>query len=449
MERIILHIDFNSYFASVEQQANPFLRGKPIGITGKSQERSVVATASIEAKALGVKTAMSTWEAKKVCPTIILWPGDPEKYSDITSRFNRILSEFTPNVSQFSVDESFLDITDEAEDYFGATCLAQALRERLREEFGDHITASIGIAPNKLMAKLACESVKPNGLTVVRKDDLIDFIDTRELDDLCGIGHRIKHRLNALGVETFKQLREFPINDLVDEFKSYGTWLHAAAHGHDSSAVVSSTQKGIRTMHSTGVKSYGHSYTLPQNTHDLLVIKRYLLGLADKVAWRMRRDKTLARRVSVFVRFGDFTGHGEQRTFNEPTANGLKLFQIAWRILSPHLSPHSHPQPTGRARDTDIGTTLSRPTSDRSQSSYQGLGSPPNDLVRLVGLSTSLLSSGPEQPPLFKKDRKMISVFSSLDKLQHRYGPGVWQRASTMPIEFKSRSSGFNYDHEV
>ena len=408
-----------------------------------------MATASIEAKALGVKTAMSTWEAKKVCPNIILWPGDPEKYSDITSRFNRILSEFTPNVSQFSVDESFLDITNEAEDYFGATCLAQSLRERLKEECGERITASIGIAPNRLMAKLACESVKPNGLTVVRKDDLLNFIDTRQLDDLCGIGHRIKRRLNALGIETFKQLRQFPIEDLEYEFKSYGIWLHEAAHGRDSSVVVSSTQKGIRTMHSQDVKSYGHSYTLPQNTHDPLVLKRYLLGLADKVAWRMRRDNTLARRVSAFVRFGDFTGHGEQRTFNEPTANGLKLFQIAWRILSPHLPHHPHSQPTMPGRDTGIGTTLSRKAGVRSQSSYQGLGSPPHDLVRLLGLSTSLLSSGPEQQPLFKKDRKMISVFSSLDKLQHRSGSGVWKRASPLPVEFKSRSSGFHYDHEV
>jgi len=410
MNRIILHIDFNSYFASVEQQANPFLRGKPVGITGKQVERSVITTASIEAKALGVKTAMSTWEAKKICPSLMLWPGDPKKYAAITERFNRILQEFSPHVSQFSVDESFLDITNEAEDYFGATCLAQALRKRLQETCGEHITASIGIAPNKLMAKLACESVKPNGLTVVRPEDLISFIDTRPLPALCGIGRRIEARLNALGIETFKQLREFPLEDLQTEFNSYGTWLHEAAHGRDSSAVVSSTQKGIRNMHSKDVKSYGHSYTLPQDTYDPLVLKRYLLGLADKVAWRMRRDGIVSRRVSAFVRFGDFSGHGEQRTFHTPTANGLKLFQIAWNIIQPHL------------------------------------GYTP---VRLVGLSASQLTQGPEQPPLFKKDRKILSVFSSLDTLQHRYGSGVWQRASTLPVKFKTRSSGFHYDHEV
>jgi len=390
----------NSYFASVEQQANPFLRGKPIGITGKSQERSIVATASIEAKALGVKTAMSTWEAKKICPSIILWPGDPEKYSDIMHRFNAIYESFTPHVEPFSVDESFLDITEEAEDYFGATCMAQAIRSRLCEELGERITASIGIAPNKLMAKLASGHMKPNGLTVVRPEDCLELLDNSELDDLCGIGSRIKERLNALGIETFKQLREFPQEDLEREFHSYGTWLHAAAHGRDSSSTP---------LLSQDAKSYSHSYTLPQNTSDPRVLKRYLFGLADKVAWRMRRDGVVARRVTAFVRFGDFSGHGEQRTFHEPTADGMRLFQVAWKILEP-ISLID---------------------------------------VRLIGLSASMLSGDPTQPSLFKKERNMTSVLCALDELQSRYGSGVWKRGSTLPVEFKSRSSGFHFDHEI
>ncbi|MBI4435498.1 DNA polymerase IV [Candidatus Uhrbacteria bacterium] len=415
--RIILHIDMNSYFASVEQQANPFLRGKPIGITGKNQERSVVATASIEAKALGVKTAMSTWEAKKVCPSIILWPGDPEKYSDIMHRFNAIYESFTPNVEPFSVDESFLDITEEAEDYFGATCMAQAIRSRLYEELGEHITASIGIAPNKLMAKLACETVKPNGLTVVRPHEILDLLDRSELEDLCGIGPRIKERLNALGIANFKQLREFPRENLEREFHSYGTWLHEAALGRVASApLLFKEGLGVVTSQQEA-KSYGHSYTLPQNTSDPRVLKRYLFGLADKVGWRMRRDGVVARRVTAFVRFGDpstslgtgFSSHGEQRTFQEPTADGMHLFQIAWKILEPISLVD----------------------------------------VRLVGLSTSILSGDPTQPSLFKKERNMTSVLSALDELQHRYGSGIWKRGATLQTEFKSRSSGFHFDHEI
>lgn len=393
-----MHIDMNSYFASVEQQANPFLRGKPIGITGKHQERSVVVTASIEAKALGVKTAMSTWEAKKVCPSIILWPGDPEKYSDIMHRFNAIYESFTPNVEPFSVDESFLDVTEEAEDYLGAICMAQMIRSRLREELGERITASIGIAPNKLMAKLASGHKKPNGLTVARPQDVLSLLDECELEDLCGIGPRIDDRLSALGIQTFKQLRKFPIKDLEREFHSYGTWLHEAACGRDISVPPLSE-----------TKSYGHSYTLPQNTSDSRMIRCYLFGLADKVAWRMRRDGVAARRVTAFVRFGDFTGHGEQRTFADPATDGMRLFQVAWRILEP------------------VGLVD----------------------IRLVGLSASLLSHGTRQPSLFKKERKMATVLSSLDELQSRYGSGVWKRGSTLPVEFKSRSSGFHFDHEL
>ncbi|NQV89831.1 DNA polymerase IV [Candidatus Uhrbacteria bacterium] len=401
MHRIILHIDMNSYFASVEQQANPFLRGKPIGITGKDQERSVVATASIEAKKLGVKTAMSTWEAKKICPSLILYAGDPEKYSDIMHRFNAIYQEFTPHVEPFSVDESFLDITEEAEDFFGATYMAQMIRTRLKEELGNHITASIGIAPNKLMAKLACETVKPSGLTVVQPEELIDLLNRCKLDDLCGIGPRILKRLHALDIKTFAELRACPLEDLQREFKSYGLWLHEAAYGRDSSQGVNAN--------SSDAKSYGHSYTLPENTQDQTVLKRYLFGLADKVGWRMRRDGVVARRITAHVRFGDFTSHSEQRTVNTPTADGMDLFKISWNIVKPLL------------------------TSD----------------VRLVGLSASMLTKNPSQPSLFKKERNMQSVLCALDSLQHRYGTGVWKRGATLPLNLKQRSSGFHFDHEV
>jgi DNA polymerase IV len=407
----------NSYFASVEQQANPFLRGKPIAITGKSQERSVVTTASIEAKTLGVKTAMSTWEAKKICPSLIMYPGDPQKYSDITQRFNRIFAEFTPNISQFSVDESFLDITEEAEDYFGATCIAMSIRERLKQECGEHITASIGIAPNRLMAKLACERVKPNGLTVTKPAQVLSLLDKAKLQDLCGIGPRINNRLENLGITNFKQLREYPKEQLELEFNSYGTWLHEASWGRESDAINASTQKSIRSFRSTDVKSYGHSYTLPQNTNNKTLLKRYLLALSDKVGWRMRRDGVTAKRISIIVRYEDFSSHKEQRTFKEATADGLNLYQIAWNILKPHIE-----------------TTNTYNT---------------HQPIRLIGISASTLQTDPHQTSLFKKEQKIQSVLSSLDTLQHRYGSDVWKRASTLPINFKTRSSGFHFDHEV
>lgn len=420
----------NSYFASVEQQANPFLRGKAIAITGKNfngqeQTRSVVTTASIEAKKLGVKTAMSTWEAKRICPSLILYPGDPEKYSAIMHRFNGIFRDFTHIVDQFSVDESFLDVTEVAGDYLGASFIAQAIRTRLLEDCGERITASIGVAPNKLMAKLAGESVKPNGLTVIKPENIIRFIDTRELQDLCGIGHRIEARLNNLGIYTFQQLREFPLDRLEKEFKSYGIWLHEAAHGRDSSAVSAAIQTGVVGSKTTqeradDPKSVGHSYTLPQNSYDPVEIQRYLLRLCDAVGWRLRRDGFVARRVSAYVRYGDFSSAGQQHVFKEPTADGFNIFKNAWRILQ---------------------NLPSFPRGDTG-----GFGMKP---IRLVGVSASHLSDGPAQPSLFKKDRKLAAAIDALDLIQHRYGRGVWTRASLVNTQIKNRSSGFHFDHEI
>src|SRR3989344_1081932 len=183
--RIIIHADMNSYFASVEQQANPRLRGKPIGVTGKRTERSVVAAASRE--------------AKKICPSIILVPGDPEKYGEITERFNAIFRDLSDKLERFSVDESFLDVTETARDYLGAIMVAQIIRRRLREECGEWITASIGIARNKLLAKAASETMKPDGLVVVKPGDEIAFLDSCDLQDPCGVGPRTARHLERLG----------------------------------------------------------------------------------------------------------------------------------------------------------------------------------------------------------------------------------------------------------
>lgn len=402
MNRIIMHIDMNSYFASVEQQANPFLRGKPIGVTGKRKERSVVAAASIEAKRLGVKTAMSTWEAKRVCPSIILVSGDPEKYGEITKRFNIIFKKYTPCVERFSVDESFLDLTDVAQDYLGAILIGQMIRLDLKKQCGDSITASIGIAPNKLVAKLASETHKPNGLTAVLPNDVQSFVEKKKLTDFCGIGKRIETRLSYLGITKVKQLREYPLQLLIKEFKSYGYWLHRTSFGIDNNPVTNNEEDP---------KSIGHSYTLPKNTEDHRIIKSYLLILADKVAWRLRRDGYAARCVTVSIRYDDFSGVRQQRCFTEHISDGLKIFQIAWNMVQKSLSD--------------------------------------NRSVRLVGISTSMLHTKKEASPLFKKEQKMLSAVSSLDKIQSRYGDQSWTRASTLSSKIFARSSGFAYDHEL
>ncbi len=405
---IIMHVDMNSYFASVAQQLDPMLRGKPIGITGKRTERSVVAAASKEAKLLGVKTAMSTWEAKRICPSIILVPGNPEAYAEITHRFNKIFDRYASAVQKFSVDESFLDVTDTARDYLGAIMFAQMIKRDLRKECGEYITASVGIGPNKLIAKAASDMMKPDGLVVVRPEQVIPFLNSLKLKDLCGIGPRIGRRLETMGITTIQQLRETPPVILEDEFKSYGLWLAEAAWGRDASAVNGKEE---------APKSYGHSYTLPRDTHSVKMIQHYLLGLCDRVAYRMRRDGCAAQQLSVYVRYGNFSGTGTQRRMKEPIADGLIVYKTAWAMLEGLL--------------------------DISNKEIHGLP------VRLIGVSASSLTEPGSTPSMFTKDRKMTAVLRALDKARTRHGHGAWTRASLIPLDLKERTSGFAYDHEL
>jgi len=398
--KIILHIDMNSYFASVEQQANPFLRGKPIGVTGKKNERSVIAAASIEAKRQAAKTAMSTGQARIVCPNIQFVTGDPEKYGHVTKKFNQILSEVTDRVEQFSVDESFIDITDTAKDYFGAICIAQTLKARIREELGERITCSVGIAPNKLLAKLGSDMKKPDGLVVIKPSDVNRVLASISLDDFCGIGKRLTQRLDNIGITNVLQLAEYPIDELVAEFGINGYVLHNMANGIDESDVVPDI---------TDPKSMGHSYTLPADTWNPYVIKNTLFGLADRVAWRLRKANYSSQCIHVGLRYGDFTGRQQQITINQGINDGQKLFQTAWGIIR--------------------RWPLEKP-------------------VRLVSVSAGQLTHGPEQINIFPRERKKSKTIKALDKIQTRYGQNSWTRASLLGVKFKARSSGFHFDHE-
>ena len=197
MTRTILHIDMNSYFATVEQQANPLLRGKPIAVSGRPNIQSVVATASYEAKKYGVKSGMNTWEAKKLCPFLIFIPGDPNKYIDITGRLIKIFKSYTPLVEIFSIDEVFLDLSHASS---RAQEIALEIKVRIRREIGDKMTCSIGVASNKFLAKLASEKKKPDGLTIVTPETLDEILLSSKLDDFCGIGRRILARLSDIRI---------------------------------------------------------------------------------------------------------------------------------------------------------------------------------------------------------------------------------------------------------
>lgn len=421
-DRIILHIDFNSFFASVEQQANPFLRGKPIAITGKSKRaldsadlpagfrlevkqtdmtRTVVTTASKEAKALGVKTAMSSHEAKRIAPELIMIPGDPRKYSEITHRFLAILKRYTPLVEQFSMDEAFADLTDIAEDYMGATMVAQMIRNDIARECGEACTVSLGIAPNKTMAKLACESKKPSGLTVVPYWQVEDFVLRQPLAAICGIGFRIEARLAGMGITSMRELKRKSRSELRAAFKQYGDFLYDIARGRGSTIVSPEKEDP---------KSIGHSYTFPHNLIHTYEINRHLLAISEKVAFRLRKQGFYATRLNIYLRYGNKRGDGMSFRFKDPIADSLDLYKQALRCMQ-------------KIRNTQEG-------------------------IRLIGLSVSGLVKSPPPVSLWPKQEKHYGTLLAVDKLSHRYGFGTIKRGATANLSFKERVSGWHYDHE-
>ena len=399
-KRIILHIDFNSYFASVEQQANPFLRGKSIGIGGKPGSRSIVATASVEAKRQGVKTAMSSSKAVQIAPDLQMIDGDSRKYSEMTGRFLNILDRHSDIVEQFSIDEAFLDVTNRCTDWMDAIAIALRIRDELKNEIGPHVTASIGISENKLMAKIASESEKPNGVTVVYPDEKEEFLNTRELSDAPGIGFSILRRLEEMGVTSFAQLRTLPLPHLLKQFKQYGSFLYNASRGIDNDPVSDSVEIP---------KSVGHSYTLPFDTQSPEILRATLLRLADKVAWRLRKHGLVARSFSAVVRFESMSFQGSLGRFDAPTSEGYEIFSGAWSKVAPLLEM---------------------------------------DKIRLVGVSARDLVPMHEQMTADTTKQKRVNIMPALDKIQHRYGPGSWLRASELlATKLQERSNGFFFDH--
>lgn len=406
-EKIILHIDFNSFFASVEQQANPFLRGQAIAVAGKgfgkAVERSVITTASREAKLRGIKTAMSTWEARKIIPNLLILPGDPQKYSEITARMLAILRSYADAVEQFSTDEAFADITcASGGDYLGATFLGEKIRRDLKRECGAACTASIGIAGNRLLAKLASESHKPNGFTVVPPEDALDFAASRPLAEFCGIGPRVEKHLERIGVTSIINLRTLPLERLLQEFKSYGQFLFDAARGQGSDIVLNDE---------LDPKSVGHSYTFPFSLRTKEEVQKNLLAIADRVAWRMRKHGFVSTHLTVYARYDDFSGVGASRMHRTPLYDGLDMTKNALALFEPLL-------------DLNRG-------------------------IRLMGISTSGLVRLAGAAPVLENESRKQKVLLSLDKITEKYGNGTWQRVSTMDTKFKERVSGWHYDHEV
>jgi DNA polymerase IV len=323
MNRTILHIDFDSYFASCEQQFNPKLRGKAIGVTATNGRHCIIA-ASREAKALGVKSPSVTWEAQRIVPDIIFVPASFTKYWEITQKFINICKDYSPYVEIFSLDEVFMDITATQSLFKDKYGIIRLIKERIKNEIGEYITVSVGISHNKLLAKLGSGLNKPNGICEITPQNL-DFIYSKcSLTDICGIGERIALRLQKIGVKKLLDLRNIPIFLLKKEFGNVeAEFLKNIGLGKDENTV-------IPYYIEPQVKSVGRNYCLPQNESDTRIIFQNVYELCEEVALKLRKLGKIAKTGFIYLG-GSKSVHGRKTVHFFESAKDL--FAICMMVL--------------------------------------------------------------------------------------------------------------------
>ena len=323
--RQILHIDFDSFFASVEQELNSTLRAKPLGVTATNGRTCIIAS-SREAKKFGIKTGDRTWESLPKCPNLILIPADFNKYFEVSKKFLNIAKDFSPLVELFSIDEVFIDVTDTVHLFGNVQSLVREIKTRIRNEIGEYITVSIGISHNKLLAKLASGANKPNGIFEINKDNFEEVYRKVKLTDLCGIGERIKSRLNKMGIYTILDVRETAENLLIDEFGKVETiFLKNLSQGLDESAVVPYTE-------APEAKSIGRNYCLPKNEYSKRVVLQNIYELCEEIAIRLRGLGKKGRTVALFL--GGSSDVGRRKSIPEYIDSGSEIFLVCQSILS-------------------------------------------------------------------------------------------------------------------
>jgi DNA polymerase-4 len=330
-DRIILHIDMDAFFISVEQRDDPSLRGKPAAVCG-SLSRSVVTSATYEARPYGIRAGMPVQEAQRRCPGLILVKGDHSKYTRTSARLFSILKDYTPLVEVASIDEAYLDISESLLLFKSSLHIAQSIKERIRER--EQITCSIGIAPNKLLAKLGSRLKKPDGLMIIEKEKVQEILEGLPVSQLHGIGPKLAEALKSINIFTCGQLGRFPVSFLIKRFGVIGERLHEMGLGLDESRVIPFDEE-------EDAKSISHSVTLEEDTSNPDILRRVLLQLSEKVSRRMRKEGFYGSRVTLTVRYSDFYTFSKQKTLPGWTNNGNDIFRHSGELFEsiPHPKP--------------------------------------------------------------------------------------------------------------
>jgi len=319
--RTIIHTDMDAFYASVEMLDNPSLRGRPVVVGGLSN-RSVVSAASYEARKFGIHSAMPTSTARRLCPDAFFMPVRMGRYWEISERIMAIFHRFTPLVEPISLDEAFLDVTNSNRLFGSGSDIAAVIRETIRSETG--LTASAGVASSKLLAKIASDLQKPDGLTVVEPGREREFLAELPINKLWGVGKTTIKSLRMLSIRTIGDLTGLPLELLVSKYGKHGAHLYYASRGIDDRPVLPVRE----------AKSIGHEDTFNEDLRDLVKIKKELLDLANRVGARLRHHEKEGKTISLKVKFNDFTTNSRSVTLPESTADSMGIYRHALKLLT-------------------------------------------------------------------------------------------------------------------
>jgi DNA polymerase-4 len=381
--RAILHIDMDAFYASVEEQDRPELKGKPL-IVGGTRGRGVVAAANYAVRRFGVRSAMPMGEALRRCPEAICVQPRMARYKEVSEQVFAIFHEFTPLVEGLSLDEAFLDVTSSQQLLGSAESIGGEIRRRIRTQTG--LTASVGIAPNKLLAKIASDLNKPDGMCRIGADNVHDILDGLPIDKLFGVGPKTLPAVHAAGIRSFGDLRKAGDEVLWRAFGKHGKSMLSRASGLDDRPVVPNREE----------KSISAEETYATDIRVAAQLTVQLLRLADRAASRLRAQDLAAGTVSVKIRRGDFATFTRQRALAPPT------------------------------QDTGVVSAIARALLE------QWLAAQPNAAVRLLGVGFSDLQMLPQRD-LFSGDSTPGSrLDTAIDGIRDRFGSDMLTRASLL-----------------
>jgi DNA polymerase-4 len=321
VSRTILHVDLDAFYASVEVLENPALAGKPV-LVGGTGPRGVVAAASYEARRFGCHSAMPMGRARRLCPQAIVLPPRFDLYATKSRAVHEVFAAFTPVIEPIALDEAFLDVTGGLRLHGTGAEIGAAIRARVRAETG--LTASVGVAPNKLLAKLASDDAKPDGMLVVEPGGELAFLHPHPVGRLWGVGPATLARLERFGVETIGDLAALPEASLVDTLgRAHGHQLHELACGRDDRPVEADRE----------TKSIGQEETFPRDVADREALDREVRRMAERVGTRLRDHGLAGRTVTLKVRFPDFRTITRSATLPEPFAVSSEIARLARALL--------------------------------------------------------------------------------------------------------------------